>query len=185
MSIAIHDIPGAKGEPYGRVLVRSPAVARGYLPHDNSRLGDGRFLTDDLAVRRDGELALVGRSAEIINVKGKKVNPREVEAVLTRIANVEEVVVLGLPASGGRGQIVRAVIACRPRALTTEGVLTWCHDRLTDHKIPRSIVLVDRIPRTERGKVDKPALARLDPTSTTLDRARACPRPDRSTSRRH
>ena len=64
-----------------RVVVRSEAVALGYLS-DSSRFepfASGEFMTDDLAEFRGAELALTGRSSDLINVAGKKVNPREVE----------------------------------------------------------------------------------------------------------
>ena len=67
----------------GIVTVESEAVAIAYFPDTGSgKLGDGRFETEDLARLRDGELYLEGRRGDWINVKGKKVNPREVESVL-------------------------------------------------------------------------------------------------------
>ncbi len=152
--------PASPGEPAGRVVVRSPAVATAYLPAD-ARLGAGRYVTEDLARWRDGELELVGRLNDLINVKGKKVNPKEVERVLAALAAVEDVLVTGAPGCDRRHQVVRAVIACRPGTLSAEEVLAWCRDHLADHKVPRSVVLVEELPRTDRGKVDRAALARL------------------------
>ncbi|PYQ60112.1 MAG: hypothetical protein DMF53_17645, partial [Acidobacteria bacterium] len=63
----------------GRVVVESPAVSAGYLPEPDERLMDGRFRAGDLAVWQQGEIALRGRVDDLVNVKGKKVNPREVE----------------------------------------------------------------------------------------------------------
>jgi long-chain acyl-CoA synthetase len=156
---------GAGGEGGGRVAVRSRAVAAGYLPRPDPSLAGGRFLTGDLAVWRGGELALVGRLDDVINVRGKKVNPREVERVLRGLAAVEDVAVFAAPAAGAQAggcePLVRAAIACPAGALTREAVLAWCRDRLADHKRPRSVVLVERLPRTERGKLDRAALERL------------------------
>lgn len=159
--------PCAAGET--RVVVRSPAVALGYLPPEPERLGphpDGGpafYRTDDLAEWRDGELALLGRLNDLINVRGKKVNPREVERVLRDLAAVRDVVVTAAPAPDGGGQRVRAAIACDPGSLDTEAVIAFARDRLADHKVPRSVVLVDELPRTERGKVDRAAVTRLAP----------------------
>ena len=157
------DGEGTAADGGGRVGVRSPAVAAGYLPRPDPSLAGGRFLTEDLAVWRGGELALVGRLDDVINVRGKKVNPREVERVLRGLAAVEDVAVFAAPAAGGGAcePTVRAVIACAAGALTREAVLSWCRDRLADHKRPRSVVLVERLPRTERGKLDRAALDRL------------------------
>ena len=111
--------------------------------------------------RRDGELALAGRLDDLINVKGKKVNPREVEQVLAGLAHVDDVRVLGVAGGDGACAVVRAVIACRPGSLAPAQVVAWCRARLIEHQVPRSVVLVEALPRTDRGKIDLAALARL------------------------
>jgi long-chain acyl-CoA synthetase len=151
---------GERARGGGRVVVRSPATALGYLPGEGRRLGDGRYVSDDLAEWRGGELSLVGRLNDLINVKGKKVNPREVENVLAALPAVEDVLV-----SGGRsprgGSLVRAVVACRPGSLSSADVVAHCRRHLADHKVPRNVVLVDALPRNDRGKVDRAAVDRL------------------------
>jgi long-chain acyl-CoA synthetase len=147
----------------GVVTVESAAVARGYFPDPDDRLGDGRFRAGDLAVWRHGELALQGRVDDLVNVKGKKVNPREVEGVLARLTGVEEAAVLGVPARGGSGEVLRAVVACRPGRLTAEEIVAWCREHLSAHKVPRSVILVESLPRNPRGKLDRAALVALGP----------------------
>jgi long-chain acyl-CoA synthetase len=147
------------GQLAGQVTVRSPAVATGYVPDADPRLAGGSFLGSDFAAWQDGELVLHGRLDDLINVKGKKVDPREVETVLAGLPGVCEVAVLGVP---GRGSdVVRAVIACRPGEISSDQVLRWCRDHLAAHKIPRSVILVPALPRTSRGKLDRPALLAL------------------------
>jgi acyl-CoA synthetase (AMP-forming)/AMP-acid ligase II len=166
VEMAVETAGRAAGGGEGRVAVRSPAVAAGYLAggrlEEGGRLAGGRYLTDDVAAWSHGELALVGRLNDLINVKGKKVNPREVERVLGELAAVEEVVVT---ASAGdcREPVVRAVIACRPGTLSPEQVVAWCRQRLAEHKVPRSVLLVDELPHTVRGKLDRAALVGLAP----------------------
>ena len=148
----------------GAVRVASPAVACGYLPEPDERLAGGRFRAGDLAVWQDGELRLRGRLDDQVNVKGKKVDPREVENVLVQLAGVEEAAVLGVPAAGraGRsGEVLRAVVACQPGRLSAEEVAAWCRCHLSAHKVPRSIILVETLPRNDRGKLDRPALLML------------------------
>jgi long-chain acyl-CoA synthetase len=144
----------------GRVVVASPAVSSGYLPDADERLGHGRFLAGDLARWQHGELALQGRVDDLVNIKGKKVNPREVEAILAALAGVDEACVLGL-AVPGRGELLRAVVACRPGSLTAEAVIAWCREHLSAHKVPRSVILVEALPRNSRGKLDRRALLEL------------------------
>jgi long-chain acyl-CoA synthetase len=145
---------GAAGR--GVVRVESAAVAAGYLPEPDPRLCGGRFTTGDLAAWEGGELRLLGRVDDLINIKGRKVDPREVEGVLARLAGVEEVAVVGLPLAGAE-PVLRAVVACRG-GLAAEEVLAWCRAHLAPHKVPRSLVLVPALPRTERGKLDRAAL---------------------------
>jgi long-chain acyl-CoA synthetase len=147
----------------GRVVVRPPAVASGYVPHgdSNGRLAGGRFVTGDVATMRDGELVLLGRTDDWINVKGRKVNPREVERVLAEMPGVLDAAVLAQPLPDGRGDLVRAVIASSEEALRYQDVVVWCRARLAAHKIPRSILFVRALPRTERGKLDRQALLAL------------------------
>jgi long-chain acyl-CoA synthetase len=148
-------------EEGGIVTVRSPAVASGYLPEGDDRLGGGRFVNGDVAVWKDGELVLRGRADDQINIKGKKVNPKEVETVLGQIPGVLEVAVLGVPLADRSDPILRAVVACLPGSLTVEEVVAWCRPRLSPHKVPRSIVLVPELPRNTRGKLDRRELQTL------------------------
>jgi len=132
----------------GRLTVRGPAVAGGI------------FLTDDLVeLRDDGELALTGRASDLINTAGKKVNPREVEAVILLIEGVREAKVYGEPA-GARGEVVAAAIVATPN-VTREEVRAFCRARLSLHKVPRIVKLIDEMPVDERGKIKRAALATL------------------------
>jgi long-chain acyl-CoA synthetase len=145
----------------GLVIVESPAVALGYLPSADERLGGGRFVTSDLAVLEGRALRLRGRVDGLINVKGKKVNPTEIESVLQQMPGVTEVVAFGVPSADKASDTVRAVIACPSGGLGYDEVLAWCRARLPEHKVPRSVVLVSAIPRTARGKVSREELLAL------------------------
>lgn len=147
----------------GTVSVTSESVARGYLPDADPSLMAGRFRTRDVGHFEDGELFLTGRLDDIINMRGKKVNPREIEAVLNRLDGVRESVTLGVNQSARGAEMIRCFVACESGALTTEAVQAWCRRHLAEHKVPRSIILLDAIPKTDRGKLDRNALSRLDP----------------------
>ena len=149
----------------GGVLVESPAVSSGYFPDPGDRLRDGRFRAGDLATWKEGELALQGRVDDLVNIKGKKVNPREVESVIARLEGVDSVAVLGMPGPSG-GEVLRAVIACRPGRITAAGVVAWCREHLSAHKVPRSVILVEELPRNARGKLDRGALLGLHSAAT-------------------
>jgi acyl-coenzyme A synthetase/AMP-(fatty) acid ligase len=63
----------------------------------------------------------------------------------------------------GSDQIVRAVMACSSVRPKYHDIVAWCRHNLADHKVPRSLIFVDAIPRTARGKIDRSALLALDP----------------------
>ncbi len=146
------------GGTEGSVCVRSPAVASGYLPIENQGLSDGIFRTSDRARWRGDRLELLGRDDDLINVRGRKVRPRRVEIVLERHPSVAEVSVFGLPVQGT--DLVTAVVAARQPVERT-AILDWCRRHLDRHEVPRRLRIVDTLPRTSRGKIDRERLRAL------------------------
>ena len=146
----------------GRLTVRSDSVALGYL-HDAQSFvpfDGGAFVTDDLIeTSDDGEVVIIGRASDLINTAGKKVNPREVEQVIAQIEGVRQVKVYGEPA-GARGEVVAAAVVASAD-VTREAIRTYCAERLSSHKVPRIVKLIEQIPIDERGKVRRSLLASL------------------------
>ncbi len=145
----------------GTLRVRSEAVASGYVPRGSGRaggFGGGSFLTEDLARMEADEVRLEGRSSTWINVRGKKVDPLEVQQVISDLPGVQEVVVLGIQEASQEGDLIRAVIATSDPDLGFAAVASWCQGRLAPHKRPRSVLIVEELPRTARGKVDMRSL---------------------------
>ncbi len=145
-----------------RVSVRSAAVALGYLIDASTfePFRAGTFTTDDLIeMRENDEVALIGRASDLINTAGKKVNPREVEQIILQLDGVRQAKVYGEPA-GARGEVVAAVVVADPD-VTREQIREFCRERLSLHKVPRIVKLIDAIPIDERGKVKRAALALL------------------------
>jgi len=146
----------------GRLRVRSAAVAEGYLPEAAPELSGGSFLTGDLAAwdeRRAGELRLLGRADDLVIVKGKNVQPREVENLLRDLPGVEDVCVLGIDGPEGPRTVLRAVFGATASAVSFESVVEHCRGKLAEHKIPRSVVVLPELPRDGRGKLDRRRLA--------------------------
>lgn len=145
----------------GRLRVRSGAVAAGYtsshLEDDARFTEEGSYLTDDLAGFRGTELELRGRSGDLINAAGKKVNPREVEAIILKVPGVREVKVFGEPA-GARGEIVVAAVVA-DADVTREQIRAACREQLSSFKVPRVVKMLEALPRDERGKFRRSALA--------------------------
>jgi acyl-CoA synthetase (AMP-forming)/AMP-acid ligase II len=93
-----------------------------------------------------------------VNVAGRKVNPREVETALVAVPGVGDAAVFGVP-DAARGE---ALVACLVTQvdLSRETVMTYLRQDLAGYKLPRRLVFLDSIPRSERGKVDRSALLR-------------------------
>jgi long-chain acyl-CoA synthetase len=143
----------------GRLRVRSPAVAEGYLPEGSAEIAGGAFLTGDLAAYREDELELRGRADDLLIVKGKNVQPGEVERVLRELPGVDEVCVLGVDGPEGPRTVLRAAIATKNGGLSYERVLEHCRVHLAETKIPRSVLFLRELPRDARGKLDRTKLS--------------------------
>jgi long-chain acyl-CoA synthetase len=144
----------------GRVHVAGGAVSSGYAgqaPGDEV-FTDGGFLTGDVG-RFDARqrLILTGRTSSFINVAGKKLQPEEVEEVLRSMRGIDDVRVLGI-ADAVRGQQVVACVVTQHDVITATAIRQFCAARLAAHKIPRTVVWLERIPLTERGKTDRATL---------------------------
>ena len=160
----------------GLVVVESPGVGDTYLPESDDRLSAGRFETSDVAAWRGEEVVLLRRLDCVINVRGREVDPSEVEIGVVRDSKASrKVVVLGVPSPDGRDVFIRAVVACPSGRPSFRELTTWCRQSLADHKVPRSIVFVDAMPRTPRGKIDRSALLRTASSHITESRPRQTP----------
>jgi long-chain acyl-CoA synthetase len=145
--------------PASRVRVQSAAAGDGYFPEpDEEKLGQGKFIPDDLlSVSGDG-LRIVGRISDVINVAGKKVNPAEVEAELLRFAGVRAAVVFGRESVLRNEEVIACIVA--DARVRESDLLEHCRARLSGWQVPKRIFFVNEIPVNERGKVNRRELAR-------------------------
>ena len=143
----------------GRVRVRSAAAGDDYFPEpDREKLGSGFFVPDDLIELAEEGARIVGRTSDVINVAGKKVNPAEVEAQLLRFVGVRQAVVFGRE-SNLRNQDVVACVVAAPQVRESD-LLEFCREQLSGWLVPKRIYFVERIPANERGKINRRELAR-------------------------
>ena len=149
-----------------RVHVHGNAVARGYVETSDKAMEkfvDNGFLSGDTGAFDDrGRLFLTGRLSSFVNVAGRKVDPSETENVLLAMPDVLEAKVLGM-ACDKRGQKLVAFIVPRSCDLSSLAVRSYCAQKLSPHKIPRDLILLDKMPLTNRGKADRKALESLMP----------------------
>jgi acyl-CoA synthetase (AMP-forming)/AMP-acid ligase II len=146
----------------GELHVRGPSLFRGYFEDDEATaavLRDGWYRTGDLVRRdEDGTFRILGRlSTDLIKVKGHRVGALEVEAALAEHPGVAEVAVVGAP-DPEAGEVVVAFVRPKDGALTVDSLLAHARGQLAPHQVPRRVELVDDLPRTGPGKVDKKQL---------------------------
>ena len=141
-----------------RFRVQSAAAGTGYFPNaDEERLGGGWFIPDDLLTRAEGGFRIVGRVSDMINVAGKKVNPAEVEAVLLAFEGVREAVVFGRDSALRHEEVAACVVA--QDGVREADLLEFLRRRLSGWQVPKRIDFLDQLPLTERGKINRRALA--------------------------
>ena len=152
-------IPCGEGKT-GEVVVRGPGIMSGYLGNDKANaegfFGEW-FRTGDQGRMLDGYLTLVGRLKEIIIRGGENISPLELEAVLMLHPAVGEAVIYGIP-DKKYGQVVGAAVI--PAAETTEGeLIAHCKEHVAAFKVPTVVHIVESVPRTPTGKVQRPRMA--------------------------
>ncbi|HSG39301.1 MAG TPA: amino acid adenylation domain-containing protein, partial [Thermoanaerobaculia bacterium] len=168
----------------GEIWVRSPHLARGYLgdealtadrfrvnpftgsPRDRVyRTGDlGRYLLD-------GEVTFVSRADQQVKIRGFRIEPGEIEALLGRLPGVREAIVLARGDSAADKRLV-AYVTPDPTAgevPTTARMRTFLKERLPAYMVPSAFVVLDRLPVTPNGKVDRKALLRIDDRQRETD----------------
>jgi long-chain acyl-CoA synthetase len=143
----------------GQVAVRGPTLMLGYL-NAPSPLRDGWWITGDLgALDARGRLRLTGRTAFMLDVGGKKVNPLEVERVLALHPAVREVVVLAGPASDTVERLIAVVVPEADSQPSEAELRRFAATQLPPHMIPRRFEVRVDPPRSPTGKILRSALA--------------------------
>ncbi|WP_166664189.1 non-ribosomal peptide synthetase [Actinophytocola oryzae] len=154
--VDVHGDPVADGE-IGELVVAGPYVARGYHRRPEltaTAFALGRYRTGD-QVRRlaDGTIAFVGRQDDQVKVNGFRVELGEVDAALRAHPAVHASATVVRDLSGER-----AIVSYAQTGATPDELLTHLRARLAPHQVPRAVVVLDRIPLSAHGKVDRAAL---------------------------
>ena len=141
----------------GEVVIQGPNVTPGYESNPAANAAsftNGWFRTGDLgALDAAGYLTLLGRIKELINRGGEKISPREIDEVLLQHPAVAEAVSFGMPHATW-GEEVAAAVVLQGEANEAE-LQRHCRAHLAEFKCPRKIYLVEAIPRTATGKVQR------------------------------
>jgi long-chain acyl-CoA synthetase len=158
------------GEP-GEICVRGPLVMKGYFnkPEATSEVidSDGYMHTGDVAVMdEDGYLTIVDRTKDMIIVGGFKVFSSKVEDIISKHPAVGRLALIGVPNPGRPGsEIVRAYVEKSPDHEFSgtdedlkEDIRRFARERCAPYEVPKHIELIDEMPLTAVGKIDKKLL---------------------------
>lgn len=148
----------------GEICVKGDAVTMGYYKledvNNNSYFGQ-YFRTGDWGTKDlDGRIRLCSRKKELINVGGKKVSPIEVEEALVSLEYIQEAVCVGIADPNGvLGEVVKAfVVTDYPERISDDKIRADLTNAIEDYKIPFQCEVIDEIPKTSSGKIQRLSL---------------------------
>jgi len=147
----------------GEILVRSYNLMQGYYrkPEETRAAYDdeGWFHTGDMGyLRADGYLRFLGRYKDMLKVGGENVDPMEVEGFLLQHPALRQCAVVGYP-DARLAEVPVAFVLPKPgEAPSPEAILDYCRGRIASFKIPRRVFVVDSLPMTSTGKIQKAVL---------------------------
>lgn len=146
----------------GELLLRGPQIMAGYFNKSEesaTTLKDGWMHSGDIAFQDEaGWFYLVDRKKDVIIASGFKVWPREVEDVLYTHPEVREAAVVGIP-DAYRGETVKAYVSLRDGSTVgASALIAHCRERLASYKAPRYVEVLDDLPKTVSGKIQRVVL---------------------------
>jgi acyl-CoA synthetase (AMP-forming)/AMP-acid ligase II len=151
--------PGAVGE----LVIRGDNVMSGYISpreaNDDAFFGDWFRTGDQGTIDVDGVVTLTGRLKELINRAGEKIAPREIDEALLADAEVSEALAFAIPHPTLGEDVGAVVVPVDTDRFDASAVLERLRERLSDHKIPRRLVVVDALPLGATGKPARIGLA--------------------------
>ena len=160
-----NDNPVQNEAEAGEIRIKGDNVFLEYWDNEEATKNsfrDGWFCTGDVAVVEDGYYRIMGRSSvDIIKSGGYKLSALEIEGVLLTHDSISEVAVIGVE-DDIWGEAVTAVAAIKEGStLDFDSLKSWCDGKMSSYKIPKSLKIVEALPRNAMGKVTKPALKAL------------------------
>jgi acyl carrier protein len=173
----------------GELHIGGVGVARGYL--NSPELTAERFIPDPFSsepgarfyktgdlvrYRPDGNLEFLGRLDDQTKVRGFRVEPGEIEAALRQHAAVRENLVVARENGQGSHHLVAYVVAAHEPAPTVSELRGFLEEKLPEYMVPSAFVLLDVMPLTPHGKVDRRALPAPDGTRPELNKPFVAPR---------
>lgn len=146
----------------GEILVQSPSLMSGYfrrLEETEKVLSGGWFATGDLgSVAADGTIRIQGRKKDEINRSGLKISPVEIDSLLESHESVQEACAFAL-ADELAGEVVAVLVCPANEQFDITSLRIWCSERLAREKCPERWYVASSLPKTDRGKISRSAIA--------------------------
>ncbi|MFC4373473.1 amino acid adenylation domain-containing protein [Nocardia halotolerans] len=170
--------PVPAGVP-GELYLAGTQLATGYLARpdltaerfvaDPFTPGSRLYRTGDLAAWTvDGELEYRGRTDFQLKIRGFRIETQEIDAVLTDHPDVGSAVTLGRENQAGATVLVSYAVAAPGHRITVGALRAWAVQQLPSHLVPTSIMVLDQLPLTPHGKLDRTALPAPEVTAGTF-----------------
>ena len=169
---------GVAGELYigGRTVTRGyfgrpELTAQRFIPHPFSDQNGARlYRTGDLArYLPDGDIEFLGRIDNQVKVRGFRIELEEIEVALSEHPSVESAAVVAIDHGNGDKRLVAYVVTSKTVTVTASDLHEFIQQKLPDYMVPSLFIMLDEIPRTPQGKVDRKALPVPDRARPELD----------------
>ncbi len=146
----------------GRIFVGSPMLFDGYTGGGGKELIGGLMSTGDVGhFDAAGRLFIDGRDDDMIVSGGENVFPQEIEELLLAHESIADAAVFGVPDETFGQRLAAFVVPKRGVSLSEDELGPYVRDRLARYKVPREFTLVDELPRTATGKLQRRRLGEL------------------------
>ena len=150
----------------GELCVQGPQVMSGYWKISNEKnkyfTDDGFFKTGDIATMNDeGYLKIVDRKKDMIISSGYNVYPNELEDYLATHPDILEAGVIGVD-DKNRGEYIKAFVVSKNESLSSSDIIAFCKNGLTEYKVPKRIIFIKELPKTNVGKILRRELRELN-----------------------
>jgi len=166
------DLECAIGES-GMIWLNTPALMKGYFQRQDltdAVVSKGWFMTGDIGMFDDkGQLFLKGRERDEINKGGMKIYPADIDEVVEQFAVTQDVCTFRIEDDLYGENVAIAVVLKDKSAESIGNLYAWIEARLAQHKLPVRWYLLDEIPRTSRGKINRDSVMQSCMSETPLD----------------
>jgi long-chain acyl-CoA synthetase len=148
----------------GEIVMRGENILKGYYRNEEATalaFRNGWFHTGDIGYRDpDGFFYIVDRKSDMIIRGGENIYPREIDEVLYQHPGIAAAATIGVPDKLYGEEVAAFVVLKEGREATEEEIIAFCREHLADYKSPKTIRIVDNIPKGPTGKLLKRELAK-------------------------